>query len=227
VVLGEKPWGRRPVLGLPIPHVRRMLSERAGRSQLLQRESVARSGHSRCIGTPDASKTARAAELTVSIAAELLNLRGRRVAEKSRKIVKRLLIQFVGSLALYSEEGSITNHRPFGRRGEPARQFSRSTGSIEAVPQTTAVQSAGYELLLSEKSEASSLDDDFREWKRARRQNFAIPWRPLSLLATVFFGVASFVLPDSVNDIFQWPLYALGAASLYVGFRRRHRQAKI
>jgi hypothetical protein len=53
-----------------------------------------------------------------------------------------------------------------------------------------------------------------------------IPWRPLSLLATVFFGVASFALLDSVNDIFQWPLYALGAASLYVGFRRRHRQAK-
>jgi hypothetical protein len=148
------------------------------------------------------------------------------VSEKSRGIVKRLLIGFVESLAVYSEERSITNHRPFGRRGEPPRQLSRSTEAIEAVPQTTEVRFAGRELPLSKSSEFSSLDDELREWKRARRQNFEIPWRPLSLLATLFIGVASFVLPDSVNDIFQWPLYALGAASLYVGFRRRRRQAK-
>jgi hypothetical protein len=78
-------------------------------------------------------------------------------------------------------------------------------------------------MLLSEKP--ASPDDDLREWKLARKQNFAIPWRPLSLLATLFFGIASFALPDSVNDIVQWPLYALGAASLYVGFRRRREQA--
>src|SRR5271155_2073720 len=61
VVLGEKPWGRRRVLGLPIPHLRSMLSERAGRSRGLLLEPVA---------GPDASKTARAAELTVSNAAD-------------------------------------------------------------------------------------------------------------------------------------------------------------
>lgn len=47
------------------------------------------------------------------------------------------------------------------------------------------------------------------------------PWRPLSLLVSLFFCVASFALPDSVNDVVQWPLYALAATSFYVGFRRR------
>jgi hypothetical protein len=132
----------------------------------------------------------------------------------------------VESLAVYSEEGSIANQRSFGRRGEPQRQFSRSLESIEAVAQTTEVQSTGRELLRSEKPAFSSLDDDLREWKLKRKQNFEIPWRPLSLLASLFFGIASFALPDSVNDIVEWPLYALAAASLYVGFRRRHRQVK-
>jgi len=55
-----------------------------------------------------------------------------------------------------------------------------------------------------EKSQFLSLDDELREWKLARRRNLEIPWRPLSLMATLCFGIASFVLPDSVNDNVQW-----------------------
>ena len=116
-------------------------------------------------------------------------------------------------------------HRSFGRRGEPQRQLSRSLGSVQAVAQSTRITSTDRSLvrhvLLSEKPEFSSLDYDLREWKLARKRNFEIPWRPLSLLASLFFGFASFALPDSVNDIVQWPLYALAAASFYVGFRHR------
>jgi hypothetical protein len=114
-------------------------------------------------------------------------------------------------------------HRSFGRRGGPQRQLSRSTGPIQAVASSARTESADHSLIrpLAEKPEFSSLDDDLREWKRARKQNFQIPWRPLSLLASLFFCVASFALPDSVNDVVQWPLYALAAASFYVGFRRR------
>jgi hypothetical protein len=102
--------------------------------------------------------------------------------------------------------------------------------TTEAVAQTTRVQSAGPSIerpvRLSEKSEFSSLDDELRQWKLARRRNFEIPWRPLSLMATLCFGIASFVLPDSVNDNVQWLLYALTAASLYAGFRKRRQHAQ-
>jgi hypothetical protein len=116
-------------------------------------------------------------------------------------------------------------HRSFGRRGEAQRQLSRSTGPIQAAVQSARIESLDRSLvtpaLAREKPDFSSLDDDLREWKLARKQNFQIPWRPLSLVASLFFCVASFALPDSVNDVVQWPLYALAAVSFYVGIRRR------
>ena len=69
------------------------------------------------------------------------------------------------------------------------------------------------------------IDAEFEEWKRARRRNLKLPWRQLSFLASVFFGVASLALPDSVNDNVQWVLYALMAASFYAGLAGR-RKAK-
>jgi len=44
-------------------------------------------------------------------------------------------------------------------------------------------------------------------------------------MASLCFGIASLVLPDWVNDNVQWLLYALMAASLYVGFSKRRRRA--
>jgi hypothetical protein len=113
----------------------------------------------------------------------------------------------------------------FGRRGEPQRQLSRPAAPIRAAAQRARIESADCSLvnpvLLAANPEISALEDDLREWKLKRKQNFQIPWRPLSLIASVFFFVASFALPDSVNDVVQWPLYALAAASFYVGIRRR------
>jgi hypothetical protein len=103
-------------------------------------------------------------------------------------------------------------------------------GTTETVAQAKRVQSTGPSIerhvRLSEKSEFPSLDDELREWKLARKRNFEIPWRPLSLMATLCFGIASFSLPDSVNDDVQWLLYALAAASLYAGFRIRRLHTK-
>jgi hypothetical protein len=42
-------------------------------------------------------------------------------------------------------------------------------------------------------------------------------------VASLCFGIASFVLPDTVNDGVQWLLYALAAASLYGGVAKRHK----
>jgi hypothetical protein len=125
----------------------------------------------------------------------------------------------------YAEEGPMVNSKSFGRRGNPLPPSGRSIATAEAVAQTATVQSTAPSIerpaLLMGKSELPSIDDELREWKLARRRNFEIPWRPLSLMATLCFGIASFALPDSVNDNVQWLLYALAAASLYAGFRKR------
>ena len=124
----------------------------------------------------------------------------------------------------------MVNHRSFGRRGNPLPSPGRSMGTNETVAPATGVQSTRLSIERpvgwSKKSEFASLDDELREWKLARRRNFEIPWRPLSLMATLCFGIASLVLPDSVNDNVQWLLYALGAASLYAGFRKRRQHTK-
>ncbi len=122
----------------------------------------------------------------------------------------------------------MVNHGSFGRRGNPPPSSGRPTA--ETVAPATRVRSTGPSIerpvWLSEKSEFPSLEDELREWKLARKRNFEIPWRPLSLMATLCFGIASLVLPDSVNDTVQWLLYALAAASLYAGFRKRRRDSK-
>ena len=68
-------------------------------------------------------------------------------------------------------------------------------------------------------STVASVDDEVRAWKKSRGRSF--PIRPLALMASLCFGIGSFALPKEINDEVQWPLYALSAASLYVGFRRK------
>lgn len=72
---------------------------------------------------------------------------------------------------------------------------------------------------------APSIEDEIKAWKSARRSLAGFPWRQLSLMAGLCFGIASFVLPASVNDAVQWPLYALAAAGFCAGFSKR--KAKI
>lgn len=40
-------------------------------------------------------------------------------------------------------------------------------------------------------------------------------------MAGLCFGIASFVLPDAINDAVQWPLYLLTVIGLYVGLHKR------
>jgi hypothetical protein len=64
-----------------------------------------------------------------------------------------------------------------------------------------------------------SVDDELKEWKKARGSNF--PFKLLALTASLSFGIASVALPAQINDWAQYPLYALSAVSLYAGFARR------
>jgi hypothetical protein len=72
---------------------------------------------------------------------------------------------------------------------------------------------------------APSVDNEVREWKKSR--GFTFPLKPIALMASLSFGVASFVLPADVTAWAEWPLYALSAASLYVGFRRRKTSPRV
>jgi hypothetical protein len=72
--------------------------------------------------------------------------------------------------------------------------------------------------------ESASVDRELQEWKQARA--FKIPWRQLSLMASLCFGIASFVLPEPVNTPVQWLLYGLAAASLYGFFAKRLRNVR-
>ena len=123
----------------------------------------------------------------------------------------------------------MANHRSFGRRldSKSAPMSARSAVEVIIPKKTTAIS----DLQLAQKSAPSdvpeelSVDEELRQWKQARKHGFKIPWRQLSLMASLCFGIASFVLPDSVNSNVQWLLFALMGASLYAGVTKR-RAAK-
>ena len=106
--------------------------------------------------------------------------------------------------------------RSFGRRTNPLPQQPNM-----AVPKAVAPAADDPPPSLSIAPPAP--DDELEAWTRARRTNFRFPWRQVSLVASLCFGIASFVLPDTVNDGVQWLVYALAAASLDGGVAKRHK----
>jgi hypothetical protein len=109
----------------------------------------------------------------------------------------------------------MESRHTFGRRAVPQPPVSRAV-----------TQAPGHSLepilsSLSPDATRASVDDEIEAWKAARGPVVPFPWRQVSLMAGLCFGIASFVLPDTVNDVVQWPLYALTAISLYVGLRKR------
>jgi hypothetical protein len=122
----------------------------------------------------------------------------------------------------------MVNSRSFGRRAGPQPRLAKA--DVE-VPTRGAIVSRGEACIERPQPpptepQTPSLDEELREWKQARKSGFRIPWRQLSLMASLCFGMASLVLPASVNDNVQWLLYGLMAVSLYTGFSGRFRKAK-
>ena len=115
--------------------------------------------------------------------------------------------------------------KPFGRRAsfEPRPTQPRAAirpvvpRAIDAPPISSAT--------LPPHATGPTGDDELRDWKRARRQSYQIPWRQLSLMASLCFGVAAFVLPSSVNNTLDWLLYGLMIASFIAGIRRRRARS--
>jgi hypothetical protein len=111
----------------------------------------------------------------------------------------------------------MVNQRSFGRRVEQQPRFRQTKTEIEtaAKPAISKFTSSSTE------TTEPPPDEELLEWTRARKRHYRIPWRQVSLMASLCFGIASFVLPDSLNDNVQWLLYALAAASLFAGFLKR------
>jgi|HubBroStandDraft_1064217.scaffolds.fasta_scaffold72369_2 hypothetical protein len=125
---------------------------------------------------------------------------------------------------LHSERINMP-HGSFGQRRSSA---AAAAGAIKVVRETAGTHSAehhvGQRVLTAEELKYTPVDDDLREWKRARKPNFRKAlWRPLLLMSTLCFGIASLVLPDSVNDAVDWLLYAMTGVSLYSWIRSRRR----
>lgn len=118
---------------------------------------------------------------------------------------------------------SMAYQQAFGRRAAPRPQPlqvkprpSVEPPDLEPADAVPSVASDG-----SWASDAPDIDEEIREWKQARKGTFKIPWRQIYVMGGLCFGLASFVVPDSVGNIFQWVLYALAAASFYAGWRKR------
>lgn len=100
--------------------------------------------------------------------------------------------------------------KAFGRRTAPSATPARPTPTPE--PEAPLPDSIAWR---------EHRDSELEDWKRTRR--WRLPWRQISLTASLCFGIAALVLPDSVSDAVQWVLWALAAASFWTGWRGRRR----
>jgi hypothetical protein len=123
----------------------------------------------------------------------------------------------------------MMSQKPFGRRTNPQWQ-PRSGGSQINLSGSDA--SAGvadvpaYELSpLQRQIIFPNAGDEPRQAKPSTQRRFKMPWRQLALMASLCFGIASFVLPDSISDQLDWLLYGLMAISAYAGFSKRFLQS--
>ncbi|MBV8977319.1 MAG: hypothetical protein JOZ13_08055 [Alphaproteobacteria bacterium] len=120
----------------------------------------------------------------------------------------------------------MPNRPAFGRRvaGRPLQASLAERPQRQASSPAIAVNDSEDRQSLPEpRPPAPSIEDELREWKQTRKA-YSLPWKQLSFTASVCFGVAGLVLPDSVNSVVDWMLYALAAASLYVGFKARRQK---
>jgi hypothetical protein len=117
--------------------------------------------------------------------------------------------------------------KSFGRRAtfelRPLRPSPAPRAFVSRAAEAIDTRSIG-QASLAQSEIVSTSDDELCDWKQARRQGYQVPWRQLSLMASLCFGAATFVLPDTVSDTLDWLLYCLMAASFVAGIRRRRER---
>jgi hypothetical protein len=109
----------------------------------------------------------------------------------------------------------------FGRRPGPQTQTPPAAAASAIPRKVTVFDEVAAEPPPPEPAvQSPSVDEELQQWKKSRK-GFVIPWRQLSLMASLSFGVASLVLPASVNENVDYVLYALMGMSLYAGISKR------
>ena len=119
----------------------------------------------------------------------------------------------------------MINQRAFGRRTIPQPQPLRAgpkphLSAPEAKP-AVADMAADHTALLQREILFPQAGEDWRGKDQTIKPKFKVPWRQVALMASLCFGIASFVLPDTINDDLDWLLYGLMAISAYVGLSKR------
>jgi len=124
----------------------------------------------------------------------------------------------------------MANRQAFGRRINPQAQTAPAPLRVEPVAPSVAAPFGGAPtqspVPMAAQAEPQSVDQELEEWKRSRKQGFKMPWHQLALMASLCFGIGSFVLPDSVNDNVEWLLWGLAAMSALVWFSNRRKKVK-
>jgi hypothetical protein len=105
-------------------------------------------------------------------------------------------------------------------RGKPARKAPPA--NLNKLFPSSATPEAGPTIRSLGQAETGSSELD--AWKSDRKRAFRLPWRQLSLIAGLSFGIGSFVLPESVTGVTDWVLYALMAASFAAGLSGKSKK---
>jgi hypothetical protein len=129
----------------------------------------------------------------------------------------------------------MANRQAFGRRINPQAANRPQPAAVPPPAQRAAAPAviAPVEPALpmpdqpEDQAEDQTRDGALQDWKRARGSRFKMPWSQLSLMASLCFGIASFVLPDSVNDSVDWVLWGLAAISAYAWYTTRKKKARV
>ena len=119
----------------------------------------------------------------------------------------------------------MNTQRSFGRRTISRPQPLRAAPKLDlpapdAKPVVADVP-ADQASLLHKEIMFPRADGEWREREQPIKPKLKIPWRQVALMASLCFGIASFVLPDSISDDLDWLLYGLMAISAYAGFSKR------
>ncbi len=117
----------------------------------------------------------------------------------------------------------MKGQKTFGRRTtpQPLRVKPRRDAPALDVAPVFAGTSAAELARLHKEIVSPSANNEWREREQPAERKFKVPWRQVALMASLCFGIASFVLPDTINDDLDWLLYGLMAISAYVGLSNR------
>jgi len=102
--------------------------------------------------------------------------------------------------------------KTFGKRSPAIVRREAKAPAAVPVPQIEAAPVAEPNSAVATVSAPEiSVDEELRRWKEERQQTLftRLPWKQFSLFASISFGVASFVLPDDVNDAVDYLLWGL------------------